>query len=321
LFLFVLSNISPIVSKIDSAKQIYYNKFMHQLIGNLVSHIFIFILAGVVMGKLAAKRGEPAARIFVAVALYVLIPLFVLLTLWTSPLSLTNSWKIMAVSVIVMAFCTLLALGWVLAGEVAFRHVALPVVFMNSAYLAIPVCALLWGKDGVAYAILYNAVVTLAHFTFGVWWVSSRKSLGDVLGIPVIYATVAGIALNLLHVRPFAFVQEANTLVSLVTLPVMLLFMGYRLGKLHFHTLRRAFIGVALRMGGGWAAALFAVAVLDIRGVAAGVCVIVSAMPSAVNAYILAEHFGADAEFAAAVVSVGTVLSLAMVPLVTHFLP
>jgi predicted permease len=43
-------------------------------------------------------------------------------------------------------------------------------------------------------------------------------------------------------------------------------------------------------------------------------------MPAAINSYILAEHFGTDAEFAAAAVSLGTLLSLPVIPVIGHFL-
>lgn len=289
---------------------------MGSLILGLVSRVFIYIAAGVLIAKAVGQRGTPFAAVFIRFALHVLIPAFVFLSLWSSPLSLRGTWRIAAVSVLVMAAGA--AFAWFLARvqHKEFRAVCQPVVFMNSAYLAIPVCALLRGQEGVACALIYNALLTLGQFTIGVWWVSANRSVGDIVGLPVVYATVAGIAVNLLHVVPSPAVVAANGIVATVTLPVMLLFMGYRLAGVHFTTMKSAFAGVALRMGGGWISAVAAVWLLGLTGTAADVCVIVSSMPAAVNAFILSEYFGADVEFAAAAVVIGTLLSFAVIPLV-----
>jgi predicted permease len=81
------------------------------------------------------------------------------------------------------------------------------------------------------------------------------------------------------------------------------------------------FTGTALRMGGGFIAGVGAVYLLGLSGVSAKVCVMTSLMPTAVNSYILAERFSADAELAAATVFLGTLCSFVLIPLALYVLP
>jgi predicted permease len=120
-------------------------------------------------------------------------------------------------------------------------------------------------------------------------------------------------------VPPRAAVVSGD-IVSRVTLPVMLMFVGYRLKRMPLSRFGFVLTGTALRMGGGFAAGIGAVYLLGLSGVPAGVCVMTSLMPAAVNSYILAERFEADAELAAAAVFLGTLLSIFLIPVAVYVL-
>jgi len=191
---------------------------------------------------------------------------------------------------------------------------------MNSAYLAIPVNTYLWGTTGTNYSVMYNLVVTLVNFTIGVWWVSPRRSLKTILEIPVVYAVLAGVILNWLAVKPVPLVLRSESIVSDITLPLMLIFVGYRLDSARTVAFGKVAAGVLLRMAGGLAAGSAAVLVLHLTGPAAGVCLLTSSMPAAVLSYVLAERFNADAGFAAATVFAGTCVAFASIPLISYFI-
>jgi predicted permease len=196
----------------------------------------------------------------------------------------------------------------------------MPVMFMNSAYLAIPVNTLLWGPAGTAYAIVYNMAVTVSHFTVGIYLVARREPLAEMFRVPIIYAVAAGMALNAFHVYPPASVSVLLTVMSRATLAVMLMFVGYRLCLANSSCMKDAAIGVGLRMGGGVLIAALLVKLAGLSGPVAGVCIMSSAMPTAVNSYLLAEQYDCDPSFAASTVFLGTVLSLAAIPLIAYII-
>ena len=295
-------------------------KHMQNLLFTLISRVFVFVIVGAAVKKLLGKSGERTTRVFIWVALYVLIPFFVFLSMWANPVSVFDAWKVILAAVFVLAAGAALALVWAYVRHIPFSRNCLPIIFMNSAYLAIPVNTLLLGSEGTTYALIYNVVVTVFHFTLGVWWVNTGGSIAEIMGLPVIYAIVAGAGLNFLAVTPPKILLSANTLLTSVTLPIMLVFLGYRMAGIRPGGYGKAFAGVCLRMGGGLLAGWGAVHLFNISGPAASVCIISSSMPAAVNSYILSERFNGDAEFAAAVVFLGTIFSLVTLPLISYCL-
>lgn len=291
---------------------------MANLLWALIYKVFIFIAAGAVLKKLSGSKGEGAAKVFVWAALYLLIPLYIFLTVWGTRLE-TASWKIAACALIVVLCGAGYARLWAAKTGISFRSHFLPVVFMNSAYLAIPVCTLIWGAQGAAYAIIYNVAVTVANFTLGVWWASKEKPIAEIAGLPVLYAVAAGALLNAFGAPFHGGLLKAGSIVSFVTLPVMLIFVGYRLGEINFKEAGLVLAGVCLRIGGGFVAGLVAVGLLGIKGPAAGVCVMVSSMPAAVYSYILTEKYQGNVPFAAASVFVGTLLSFFSIALIGYY--
>jgi predicted permease len=129
------------------------------------------------------------------------------------------------------------------------------------------------------------------------------------------------LSLNAFSVGVPLFVKDIKGVLSAVTLPVMLLFTGYRLGKIKVHVFRHAVQGVFLRIAGGAFLALLFVKLFSVsNSVLAGVCIMSSSMPSAVNNYIFAERFKADPEFASASIVLGTLSAVITIPVVREII-
>jgi predicted permease len=95
---------------------------------------------------------------------------------------------------------------------------------------------------------------------------------------------------------------------------------GYQLNFIKWPHLKLVNVGVILRMGGGFLVALILVRLFHLSGPGASVVLISSAMPSAVLTYIFAKKYEADADFAAGMILVSTLLSILTIPLVVSFL-
>lgn len=70
----------------------------------------------------------------------------------------------------------------------------LPIIFMSTGTLSLPISLLLYGNEGLAKAIIFHMVNILIMYSFGVYLVSGRASLLNILKIPALSATIIGIA-------------------------------------------------------------------------------------------------------------------------------
>ena len=285
----------------------------------LLTKVFLYIALGFAASRLGWSWIDKIAVGFVDFALFALIPAYIFLSVWTNPVSFQDALSTAAVASAVILGGSLLALAWVRREKLSFRSYALPEIFMNSAYLAIPLNTVLWGSDGATYTIIFNTVNTIFTFTLGIWMVSSQKRASEIFEIPVIYAVVFALALNVFRVEAPSVARQASGIVSLIALPAMLFFTGFRLGYIKKNIAFLAVKGSALRIFGGFIIALLAAYLLRLKGAPLYVCLITAAMPSAVNNYIFAERYRADTEFAAASVFVGTLFWIIILPAIAYF--
>lgn len=200
-----------------------------------------------------------------------------------------------------------------------FREVCLPVMFMNSGYMTLPIVSLLL-PAGLYAALIYNAAIGFLMFTLGVFLVSKKKSFFAVLEEPVIYATILGVIFNFSKIHPPSLLMKIFELIGSLAMPAMLLIMGYKLNFVQAKSIRSSIWGTALRIGGGFLLGLGIVEVLSIGGVARSIVIIISSMPAATTSYIFSEKYDANPDFAASVVLLSTAVSIVTIPFVLRFL-
>ena len=286
----------------------------------LVSKVFVFVFIGYLIGKVRARFVKPLIAVVIEGSLYLLIPFFFLLSMWESSADLLVTKKVALIAAAVVIACGLMAYLFSILYRVEFRQICLPIMFMNAIYLPIPINTLFFGREGMTYSVIYSLIAGLLHFTLGIYLVSRKEHFLEIIKMPMIYAALAGIVLNQARVGiPQAFLHVSQGL-KVVALPAMVGLVGYQLnfiGRRHFKLVN---VGVILRVGGGFLVALILVRLLDFSGPGASVVLVSSAMPSAVLTYIFAKKYGADADFAAGMILVGTLLSIVTIPLIVSFL-
>ncbi|MFH0948618.1 MAG: AEC family transporter [Elusimicrobiota bacterium] len=289
------------------------------LLLSLLVKIIPYIFIGWFFTKLKLKGAELLINYFVNFALYFLIPIFVFFAIWSASLSenIVNARIILFAVLAVFFFGILFAMMYLKIFGSNFRDVALPIIFMNSAYLAIPLNTVFFGSEGTFYAIIYNIVVIFLHYTFGLWFISG--SLSEIFRLPVLYFAVFGIFLNLTGIKLSDEFLHFSKVLSSVTLPVMLCLVGYQIRTVNVFRLgelKKVFMGVFFRMFGGLIVVYIFCRVFNITGTVKGVCLLTSAMPSAVNSYILGKKYDADCSFASSMIVVGLAMTLIVIPLV-----
>lgn len=273
------------------------------------------MLLGYVLGRFARVNIQQPARVMINLVLYFLFPAFVLFTVWSEPLESLLLVRVAIVAAGVIA-CGL-ALAWLFARvyKLPYGDYSLPIIFINSAYLGIPVNTYILGTTATVYAIIFDIVPTICMFSLGVALVARENKIKEVFKMPLVYAALIGLFLNSRQIPVAAPVLKMIIHVKHIIMPLILLIVGYELRSFKTMVMNKVIIAALLRMGGGFLAAVLLVRWLNLEGLPAMVCLISASMPSAVNTYLLAKRYQANAEFTSAVVAISTLISMPFIAL------
>lgn len=290
-----------------------------QVIFKLLSKIFLFVFIGYLIGKI--RKGFIRALVAMVIdgSLYLFIPLFFFLSMWESSADFLVTKKVAIIGISVVVACGLMAYLFSIFYRVEFRQICLPIMFMNTIYLGIPINTLFFGREGMTYAVIYSLTEGLLSFTIGIYLVSRKERFLQVIKMPLIYAALVGVVLNQGKLGVPVILLNISQRLKDVVLPAMVGLVGYQLNFMRWRQFKLVNVGVLLRVGGGFLVALILVRLLDLSGPAASVALISSALPSAVITYVFAKKYEADADFAAGMILVGTLLSIVTVPLIVSF--
>ena len=285
----------------------------------LLTKIIPYIFIGWLFTKLKLKNTDLFIRYFVNFALYFLVPIFVFFAMWEAPLltNVVNTRNVVFAVLVVFFFGVLFALCHSKIFGQSFRSVALPIIFMNSAYIAIPLNTVFFGTEGTFYAIIYNVGLTFLYFIFGVWFVSG--SIKEMFRLPIMYLAIFGIFLNLSGIKLSTEIHHFSELLTAITIPVMLCLVGCQMRTdsiFCYKGLKKVLTGVFMRMFGGLIVAYIFCRVFDITGVVKGVCLLTSAMPSAISSYIFSKKYDADYSFASSMITIGLIMTLVVIPII-----
>ncbi len=186
--------------------------------------------------------------------------------------------------------------------------------FPNNGNMGLPVCLFAFGDKGVALATIYFAVICVFQFTLGPLLSSGRFNFSLLVKAPVVYATLASIAVIALHLKVPEWLLNTTALLGQLCVPLMLLALGVALAQLKVANLRRAVIVSLLRLGVGLAGGVLVAILFGFHGAERGVVILESAMPVAVFNYLFALLYDNSPEEVAGVIMVSTALSYVSLP-------
>ena len=187
--------------------------------------------------------------------------------------------------------------------------------FPNNGNMGLPVCLFAFGDKGVALATIYFAVICVFQFTLGPLLSSGRFNLSLLLKAPVVYATLAAVAVIVLHLQVPLWLLNTASLLGQVCVPLMLLALGVALAQLKVANIGRAVAVSLLRFGVGLAGGVLVAALFHFHGAERGVVILESAMPAAVFNYLFALLYDNAPEEVAGVIMVSTILSYVTLPI------
>ena len=196
------------------------------------------------------------------------------------------------------------------------RGFALPTLFMNAGNMGIPLSLFAFGQSGLQRATLLLVMCTFLQHSLGIYILQGRGNWMEIFRLPLIYATLAGLAFNLLQIKLPELLLQPIAMLGQATIPIMLISLGYRLHEVDSLQWGHALGGALLRIFGGFAAANVAVLLIGAQGVNRQVLLLYGALPAAVINFVLTEKYRQDPGLAASIVVISTFISVLTIPLV-----
>lgn len=200
-----------------------------------------------------------------------------------------------------------------------FRTYWPALVFPNSGNMGLPLCLLAFGNEGLSLAVAYFCAMTLMQFTVGQGVASGRLHPATLIRSPILWGI--GIALICLwaDIAPPSWIMTTTETVGHMVVPLMLMSLGTSLARLKVVTFGRSLALSLLRLGLGFSLALGLCILLDVQGIARGVILIQSSMPTAVFSYLFALRYGGRHEEVGAMVVISTLVAFLLLPFLMGF--
>ncbi len=281
-----------------------------------IAPIALIVLAGFIAGCTLGLDKLTLARL----SLYILLPALIASSVYGITLSPRN------VAALVLGFCLTSMVLYALVYGLCQLTQRTPIqrqtllattLFANTGNLGLPFITFSLGEAGLERAIVYLVSSSILIATVGPTLLKGEGlavGLRVTLRLPVFWALLAGLGLQLLQWSLPLRLDDGLQLLGSAAIPVALLTLGMQLAQTAFRLTWAVFIAAGLRLLLGPTVALGVAYWLGLQGQDLQVLVLQAAMPTAVNTYIWVTEFGGDADLVARSIVLSTLLSAFTLP-------
>ena len=196
-----------------------------------------------------------------------------------------------------------------------------PHMFRNSGNLAIPLFVYTFGEVVKSDAVLLMVVSTCLQMTLGLFIVSgaNKQGIKQLLRMPIIYATILALTLNLSHIHVWKPLLEASELLGESAIPLMLFSLGSRLIYLNRSGLKIGLVSTVTSLLSGAITFTAIQLLIPLAHIELQMMLLFTMLPPAVMNYLFAERYKLDGPVVAAMVLYGNFLSLFTMPILLWF--
>lgn len=191
-----------------------------------------------------------------------------------------------------------------------------PMMFNNSGNMGIPLIVLAFGEAALPAAVVLFIVEMLLHFSVGLWMLSPGTPLWRLLRLPIVLASLAGLAVNLGGLSLPGWLLEAMSMLGEICIPLMLFALGVRMLEIDFSDWRTGILGALLCPLSGVILAVPMALLLELDSLSMAALWVFAALPPAVLNYLVAEQYRQEPQRVASLVLIGNLGSLVVMPLV-----
>lgn len=278
----------------------------------IVFPVVFIVLAGWLYGKRRTADMAVANQL----NLEIFVPALVFAALADKSFDLLAYQKLAWAALFMVAGSGLAGWGIARAAGVAPRTFVPPMMFNNCGNLGLPLALLAFGEAALAPAVVMFLVSNLLHFSFGAWLLDHKVRWWNLWRVPVVLATIAGLTVSFAGVSVWMPLKFAIKMLGDVSIPLLLFALGVRIAQSRLAAMGTGILGALARPAVGLALTCALAAALDIQGQQRAMLLIFGALPPAVLNFVFAERYRQEPATVAAIVLIGNVVAVAIIPLV-----
>ena len=307
------------------------------LIG-IYSILTIFIMIGI--GFYLTKRkwfNESTAELFSKIVMRVAVPALAIVNIRGrfSKSMLLDSYKfvLIAFGCILIMFLISVVISKILKLEgkkkIIFR---LLFTFSNTVFIGLPVNKTIFGEDSILFVLLFFMANNFTFWTLGIYTLANANKEGEKVSIvknlkraftPGLIAIIIAYILVFNDLYLPGFLMDSLQYISNLCIPLSMLFIGINMGCINIKEAnldKKGYIIILGRFLIGPLVMIGILGTLDITGLARNVFIVEAALPVQAQTAIAAKYYDVESEYASILVSVTTLISIFIVPILATIL-
>ncbi|WP_026693740.1 AEC family transporter [Peribacillus kribbensis] len=299
---------------------------IHEILATLF-HVIVPLVIPVLSGGILTRFNKLEIKPILNFVLYYFTPFLIFNTLIQSEVSSENIYLTLAFSLLSLlllwAVSNLLGKLFKLPSN-DIAGLSLISAFTNAVNYGIPLILLAFGQNGLEKASIYIVFQMILMNTLGVYFAARshftvKNALKSIFSLPAIYAAVLAILCKVFHLSLPNGVSTGVSMIADAYPPIVLAILGAQIANVKIGSTSREikitfWIGLGIRLFIGPLISLLCLYLLGIDGIMFSVLFILSCMPVAINAGILAEKFDASPKVVTKTILWTTLLSFIVMP-------
>lgn len=285
---------------------------------NVIAPVFCCAIIGYIWGK----SSEDYPSDFVSkLVLNIGAPCLIVSSIGRVALSADAFWQMALATVMVLITVTLIALLVIRLQGHSFRTFYVSLAFPNVGNLGLPLALFAFGNEGLALAVAYFMVISIAHFSIGMAVATGEPiKLSTFLSNPIMWAILIAVLMVGFSIELPAWLNNSVGLIGQLTIPLMLITLGVSLASIQVKQWPVGLLYSVLRICIGGCVAYGVAELLNLQGTAKAVLILQGIMPVAVFNYLFALKSGKNVEVVASMVMISTLLVVLILPPVLYVL-
>lgn len=288
---------------------------VEQVIG-IVFPVFAIVLVGYVYGRWHRPDLGAVNRINIDV----FVPALIFAVLAGKPIDLADyQWLLLGGAFVVLMSGVLV---WPLVRLMGWQSKTFipPVMFTNSGNMGLPLVLFAFGEQALPAAVLLFIVENTLHFTVGMKMMDRSASMLQIFRMPMLLATIAGIAVSVLGVTVPPAIYRPIDMIGQIAIPFMLFALGVRLVSVELRDWKIGMVSAIVTPATGLLLATIYMIWIELPAQQVLLLILFGALPPAVLNFMVAEKYQQEPSTVASIVMLGNLGSVLVIPTVLYFI-
>lgn len=281
----------------------------------IIFPIFAIVAAGWLYARYRQTRGGIDMAFANQLNMEVFVPALIFAALASKSFDLGAYDRLALGALVLMLGSGVLSWGLALLLREQPKTFVPPMMFVNSGNMGLPLMVLAFGEAALPAAVVLFFVENVLHYTLGTWMLDHHARLWNLWRVPVIFAALVALAINLSGFELWQPLYIAIKLVGDVAIPLLLFSLGVRLAASNWSDVRLGLIGAVVCPVTGMLFAWLLAWLLGLNESDTALLMLFGALPPAVLNYVFAERYQQEPAKVASIVMIGNLGSLVFVPL------